>query len=248
MKSRFLRACFFLSLVLCWEWIVRRWDVPRYLVPRPSQVLEDLWSDRSLLGEHLLFTLQEWSIGLILSVALGLGIALLCFWWKAFRFLFEPFLVISQSTPYLVFAPLLLLWLGLGILPKVVLIILTCSFPIALSVTEGLIRAKEEYGLIVRMLRMNALSALFHVYFPAALGDFFSALKISVSYAFVSAVLAELIGSEAGLGVFITRAQSAYQTSRVLGAVVIVVCISLVSTAIVDMLRKKVIFWNVVKR
>lgn len=238
----------FVTLVLLWEGAVRVFALPEYLVPTPQAVLEALVSDGSLLWQHFLYTASEWLLGLVLGVALAVLIALSCFYSSSMRRLLRPLLVVSQSVPYLVFAPLLLLWLGLGLTPKVVLVVLTCVFPVALNFEEGLSDARSEYSLLVRMLRFSKLTALIHIYLPAALPQFFSGLKVTTTYAFVAAVLAELIGSEAGLGVYISRAQSSYRPDRVLAAVLLVVAISIVSNAVVARIQKRAVFWPVVRK
>lgn len=226
------------------ELLLRTFAVPDYLVPKPSQVLTVLRDDFSLLMEHFWYTSAEWAIGLILSVLFALILAVLCFFSSALEKLVHPILVISQSVPYLVFAPVLLIWLGLGMAPKVVLIVLTCVFPIASGVLDGLRAAKQEYAVVVAMLRFSPLKAFANVYFPASLSYFFTGLRMSVTYAFVSAVLAELIGSEKGLGVYIIRAQNSYRIDKVLAAVLIVVAASLVTAALTARLQHKIVFWK----
>ena len=122
--------------------------------------------------------------------------------------------------------------------------VLTCVFPIALVWLDDLLRARVEYEPVCAMLKMNPVRAFFGVWVPASLPGFFAGLKVSASYAVVSATLAELIGSEEGLGVYIIRAQSTYRTDRVMAAVAVVVVASLLSTALVEGLRGRVVFWQ----
>ena len=236
------------ALAIALEVGLEKFAVPDYLLPRPSQVLLVFKTDAALLTSQTLFTLLEWALGLIVSLLVALPLAYITFRsvWAA-RVL-HPFVVVSQSVPYLCFAPLLLIWLGIGMAPKVVLVVLTCAFPIALLTEQGLSAAREEYELVVAMLQMPPRKAFFEVYFPAALPSFFSGLRISATYAFVSAVIAELIGSEKGLGVYLLRAQNSYRTDRVVAGVVIIVVVSLVVTWCVDRARNKIVFWNKARR
>jgi putative hydroxymethylpyrimidine transport system permease protein len=246
MIHRFL--IFILILTLGLEVFLRISGTPAYLIPRPAAVLEALFTDRQILLDQFLITLQEWLIGLSLSIVIGIFLALLCFFSPFARSILNPFLVASQSVPYLAFAPLLLLWFGLGMLPKIILVMLTCIFPIALNFEADLQRGREEYSLVTAMLKLPMVKALLHVYIPYALPGFFSGLKISASYAFVGAVLAELIGSESGLGVYIARSQSTYRPDRMVAAILLVVLFSVSGAILVDALRNRIIFWNRAKK
>ena len=244
--SKRLVSLFFaiVCLPLLWQWAVNYFAPPSYLLPSPLQVLQTLISDRNQILMQSVSTFLEWIIGLLLSILIGFVTALILFLSAAIRNILEPVLILSQSVPYLVFAPLLLLWLGLGILPKIVLVTLSCAFPIALVLEKGLTAAKNEYELLVTMLKLPWHSALLHVYLPAAAPDFFAGLRIAVSYAFVSCVLAEFMGSESGLGVYLTRAQSSYRADKVIAASILIVIITLASVSIVDFIKNKVVFWS----
>lgn len=236
------------AFVVIWQLIVMWCQIPDYLIPSPLRIAAVFTHDSAILLEHLKFTIVEWLIGNGLSVFLGFFLALLCYFSQWMKKLIRPFLVVSQSVPYLVFAPLLLLWLGLGFAPKVVLIVLNCAFPIALFLEEGLHSAKQEFRLVSKMLGFSRMQSLWHIDLPYSLPYFFSGLRISAIYAFVSAVLAELIGSEGGIGIYIIRAQSAYRTDRVLAAVLLVVLLSLASAWGVERLRKGFVFWQVARK
>lgn len=232
-------------LIALWHEVVTLFHVPDYILPLPSTVLAAFLQDLPVLQKHFLETLKEWAIGLGLSVLFALLISLAAFTNQKFESYTRRFLVISQAVPYLTIAPLLLLWLGLGAAPKIVLILLTCCFPIAQLTLNGLQTAREQYSVLATILRFQPTRALAKLYAPAALPSFLEGLRISVTYAFVSTVLAELIGSEAGLGVYLSRAQSAYRTDRVLTVVFIIVFFSLLGTWLVNALSKKILFWKV---
>ncbi len=231
------------AVLLVWEGAVRIFELPRYLLPSPVDVARILVNDAALLGRQGLVTAQEWALGLALSIVAAFALCGACYASRCVRNSVRPLLVASQAVPYLTFAPLLLLWLGLGMTPKVVLVLLTCSFPIAAVWLDALLDARKEYEAVCAMLKMSRVRAFFAVSLPASLQGFFSGLKVSVSYAVVSATMAELIGSEAGLGVYIIRAQSTYRTDRVMAAVFVVVVASLLSTWLVEILRRRVVFW-----
>jgi putative hydroxymethylpyrimidine transport system permease protein len=226
------------------EYLLKIFEVENYLFPLPSATFKALIYDSKILFENFKFTIVEWLIGLALSVFFGIFLAVICFQFKVAKKIIEPLLLVSQSIPYLTFAPLLLLWFGLGKTPKVILIVLTCAFPIALMGLQSLEKVKKEYSLLEKILKLKISQRYFHIYFKGSLSGFFGGLKISVSYAFVSAVLSELIGSEAGLGVYLLRAQTSYRVDKVMACVLVIVVFSLLSTWIVDFLQKKVVFWE----
>lgn len=238
----------FLFAIFLFEILLKRLEVPAYLFPLPSQIALVYLSDWKILLENLLITGTEWAAGMGLSIIVGFLISFLTFHISLARKFFAPFLIISQSVPYLIFAPLLMIWLGLGMGPKVVLVLLTCTFPIALVLQNDLATARKEYGLVVQMLHLRPMKAFFHVYFPYSLSGFFNALKISASYSFVAAVLAELIGSEAGLGIYLLRSQSSYRTDKVMAAVIVIVLISVFFAKGIDFLKNRIVFWHQSKR
>lgn len=223
-------------------------QVPSYLFPLPTDILKVFWTDWQFLFDALLITSFEWIVGIICAIFLGVGVAILSARFVILNKIFSPLLLISQSVPYLVFVPLLLLWFGLGFSSKIILVVLTCMFPIALVLKNDLTSAKKEYEVIVKILHLSPLRALYHVYFPASLSGFFNALKVSVSYAFGSTVVAELMGGEGGLGIFLLRAQYTYRIDRVIAVAVLVVIISLLSSAFVNWCASKIVFWNKAKK
>ena len=236
------------AFIILWEALVRTLQIPDYLVPGVWQVARVFFEDAATLFSQTAYTFVEWIVGVCLSILIGVAVALACFRWRRVRDTFGPILIVSQSVPYLAFAPLLLIWLGLGMTPKIVLVVLSCAFPVALALDEGLQKSRAEFHVVVSMMKLKWSRALRHVYFPAAMPQLFTGLKISASYAFVSTVMAELIGSESGLGIYLTRAQASYRTDRVVAAVVVIVVISIMTTYVVDQVKLRVVFWDSVRK
>lgn len=238
------RLVYTAAVIFIWSVAVKYLQIPEYILPAPQTVAATFAQDMPILAGHFNETFKHWSIGLAASVVVALLISLAAFQSRRLETCVDRFLVVSQAVPYLTIAPLLLLWLGLGAAPKIVLILLTCTFPIAQLTLSGLHSARGEYSVLATILRFNPRQALIKLYTPAALPDFMEGVRISVTYAFVSAVLAELIGSESGLGVYLSRAQSAYRTDRVLTVVLIIVFFSLFCTWLVNTVSRKLIFWK----
>jgi putative hydroxymethylpyrimidine transport system permease protein len=231
-------------LFLFWHFIVLIFRPADYVLPSPASVLATFVTDLPILAEQSAVTLVEWLVGLSISVLASITFAVVCFYVPRLESMITPLLTLSQSIPTLALAPLLLIWFGIGMTPKIILVVVGCFFPIAFALLSGLQQAKKQYSLIVQMFKIPNQKALTQIYAPAALPQLFIGLRVSASYAFVAAVMVELIGSEKGLGIYLIRAQSSYRTEAVIAVVLIMVMVSMLSTLVLDLLEKRFIFWQ----
>jgi ABC-type nitrate/sulfonate/bicarbonate transport system permease component len=181
---------------------------------------------RALLPAHIATTLTEALGGLALAVAVAVPVAALVASFGPARRAILPILVISQNIPMIVLAPLLVVWFGFGITPKLLVVALIGFFPIAVSTTDGLLNADRELIDLIRGMGVSRGRVLRTVLIPSAVPSFFAGLKISATYAVLAAVIGEWVGASSGLGLFITRAQTTFRTDRVLVAVVVIALIS----------------------
>ena len=214
------------------------------MLPSPGKVLAALWNEAPRLWENALVSLQEAFIGLFLSIAAAFLLAILM---DRFRFLYQalyPVLVITQTIPVIAIAPLLVLWLGYGVLPKIVLIFITCFFPLVVGVLSGF--ASVDWDVLRLMSSMGATrrQILFQVKLPSSLESFFAGLRISAVYSIVGAVIAEWLGGEAGLGVYMTRVRSAYAFDKMFAVIFLISVLSLLLMKLVDFLQKKMMPWK----
>ena len=155
-----------------------------------------------------------------------------------------PYLIVSQTIPTVAIAPILVLWLGYGMLPKVVLVILTTLFPIVINILEGFSSVDKDAVNLLGLMGANYWQILYHVKLPASLSFFFSGLKISVSYAFVGSVIAEWLGGFEGLGVYMIRAKNAFSYSNMFAAIVVISAVSLLLLGIVSLVERWVTPWQ----
>src|SRR5436190_8956 len=169
------------------------------VLPAPSRVATALWDTRDVLQGHIVTTVTETALGVLLGAALGVTLAILVASSGLARRTVEPLLVASQTIPLIVLAPLLVLWFGFGMTPKVVVVVLIVFFPVAISTASGLASADSEQLDLVRSLGAGRLQELRLVRVPAALPSLFSGLRISSTYAVAGATLGVLIGGRAGL-------------------------------------------------
>ena len=226
-------------IIALWQGLLSFKIVDAFLLPSPYSVLKAVINDAQILLNHSVYTVSEGLIGLLLSVILAYIIAIIMD-----RFLFinksvYPLLVISQTVPMIAIAPLLVLWLGYGALSKIVLVMLTCFFPLTVSILEGFKSADPDSVNLLKAMGADKNQIFYHIKLPESLSHFFSGLKISVSYSIVSAVISEWIGGTVGLGVYMTRVKKTYAFDKMFGVVIIIVVISVILIELVKLLEKK---------
>lgn len=234
----------FLFLLMAWECIARFGVVPDFMLPAPTTIFSAALSDRVILWEHLKVTLSEAAIGLSLGTLAGVFFAVLMDLSDKIKKALYPLIVLSQTIPTVAVAPLLVLWFGYGILPKVLLVALTTFFPIAVGVFEGFKSVREEYLNLFKSMGASRLKIYSLLKFPFAVPYFFAGLKISVSYAIVGAVISEWLGGFSGLGVYMTRVRKAYAFDRMFAVIFIISIISLLCMGLVSIVRKVIVKWE----
>ncbi len=229
------------AVVLLWLVLSEGGIVPAYMLPSPVEVVKAFFSDLEILFTHALVTVQEALYGLLLGTAIGFVIAVLMdrfdFLYKAFY----PLLVISQTIPTIAIAPLLVLWMGFSMAPKITLVVLTTFFPITVSLLDGFKSADKDEINLIRSMGGGRFQVFRHVKLPAAAEQFFSGLKVSASYSIVGAVISEWLGGFEGLGVYMTRVKKAYAFDKMFAVIILISALSLLLMALIGMLRNFVL-------
>ena len=237
-------ALFLVVVVALWEWTVRARDVADYLMPPPSQLWTAFLDQRGVLPAHIQTTLSEALLGLFFAIVLGVGLAALIASLPLARRVLYPVLVVSQNIPVLVLAPLLAVWFGFGLMPKVLIVVLIGFFPIAVNTAEGLMNADREMISLVRSMGASRWQVLRAVLVPSAVPSFFAGLQIGAAYAVIGAVIAEWMGASSGLGLFITRSQRAFRTDQMFMAVVVISLVSIALFVSVQLLARIAMPWR----
>ena len=173
------------TLLVVWELLVDLGVVPNFLLPTPVQVVAALVEDAPLIAGHCVVTLGEAAAGLALGVALGFVFAVLMDRFETFYLAFEPLMTVSQTIPTVAIAPLLVLWLGYGALPKIVLVVLSTFFPITVSLVSGFRSVDPDAIDLMRTMNASRWQIFWYAKLPAAADQFFSGLRISATYAIV---------------------------------------------------------------
>ncbi len=231
-------------ILFCWEMVVRLFSISKWILPAPTRIFTALYEQHELLFAHSLRTLYEAIIGLILSSITGLVMGGIIFHYKILKKIVYPFLVISQTVPIVVLIPLLVIWLGYGVMPKLIIVILACFFPVAVNTVDGLAAADREKIHLLRSMGATRWKIFKLIRIPSALPMIMSGLRIAATYAVMAAVVAEWMGSDMGLGVYIVRSSNSYLTERVFGGIILVSFLSILFFQLINLLEKKIIYWK----
>jgi putative hydroxymethylpyrimidine transport system permease protein len=215
-----------------------------FLVPSPAEITEALWESRSLLAENAWVTLQEILLGFLCALAAGIGFAVLLHLSETLRHAVYPLIVASQTIPIIVVAPILVVWFGYGIGPKLAIVALICFFPIAVNTLDGLRSVDPEATKMMRTLDASRRQLLWRVEAPTALPFAFSGARIAIAVAVIGAVFGEWVGSDSGLGHLILQDNAQLETARMFAAVVVLAAIAIVLYGLLALAERRIVTWR----
>ncbi|MBC2575704.1 ABC transporter permease [Peptostreptococcus canis] len=231
----------FFSIILIWQIFVSYFKIPSYILPSPMDIYKEFLYDWEILMFHSKVTLLETVLGLGISVLVALIIGTMMDFIPILKKAFYPIMYVTQMIPTITIAPLLVIWFGFGIKSKVLLVILTCFFPMLINFTDGLDSIDRDFLNLFRVMRASKWKTFIHLKFPMSLNKFFTGLKISSTYAFIAATVAEWLGGSNGLGVYMVRAKSSYALDKVFACTILVVIFSLIFVGIISFLKKYIV-------
>jgi len=209
-----------IGTLAAWEIVARAFAIPTFLLPAPSAIVASLVEHTGLLLKHGWVTTVEIVLGYLLSIVVGVPLALAIFMSPAFSRSVLPLLVSSQAMPKVAVAPLLLVWFGFGLLPKVLIAFLIAFFPIVISMAVGLASIEPEKIYLARSMGLGAAATFFKIRLPSALPSIFGGLKISITLAVVGAVVGEFVGGDAGLGYLLMVANGNIDTPLLFAGII----------------------------
>jgi ABC-type nitrate/sulfonate/bicarbonate transport system permease component len=224
------------GILILWEALVRFCDVPNYVLPAPSAMFAAFVRDAPTLLHHSTVTLQETVAGILIAVAVAVLTAILMDAFGKFREAVYPLLVVSQTIPIIVLAPLFIIYLGFGAAPKILTVVLMCYFPIAVNFLDGMRQTDIRLINLVRSFGGSPFQIYTSVKLPMALPSFFSGLKVAATYSITGAVVGEWLSSDSGLGYYLLRVKNGYQLDRVFATILTIVLLSLLMNGIVRLL------------
>jgi putative hydroxymethylpyrimidine transport system permease protein len=231
------------ALIGGWELLARLGGVENYLLPAPSEVASALWRDRDLLAPDTWVTAREILLGFALALVAGVAIALALHLSPVLRRALYPLVIASQAVPVVVIAPILVIWFGFGITPKLVVIALICFFPIVVNTLDGLQGVDRDQVKLLRTLGASRLDLLRRLELPGALPFLFSGAKVAVAVAVIGAVFGELVGSDAGLGHAIQVGTAQLETARVFAAVLILSAMAIALFGLIALVERRAVPW-----
>jgi putative hydroxymethylpyrimidine transport system permease protein len=239
-----LAVLFVLVMIGLWEAYVRVFHVPKYLFASPSQIAVSFKNDwSSILWPATWISSREVLVGFAISVVFGVGIAVLLHMFGPLRRAVYPLLISSQTIPVVVIAPILVILLGFGILPKLVIVALICFFPIVVNGLDGLRSVDDDFIRMMKTLDASRWAIFKRIEFPAALPSIFSGMRIAATFAAIGAVFGEYAGASGGLGYVIQEATPNLQTARIFAAIMILTLIALLLFGLVSLLERVLVPW-----
>jgi putative hydroxymethylpyrimidine transport system permease protein len=227
-----------------WEALVRLGGVDELILPAPTQVLDSLWTDRSILAPDLATTTWEVLLGLAVAIAAGAVLGVAMHVSPRARRALRPLVIGSQAVPVPVIAPLVILVLGFGTAPKVLLVALVCFFPVAINLYDGLRDTDADARKLLRSLDATRWQTLRMLELPSALPATFTGVKIAAAVAVIGAVFAEWAGSDAGLGHALLTANGQLATARAFAATVLLFLLAVVLYGAFALLERRVVDWT----
>jgi ABC-type nitrate/sulfonate/bicarbonate transport system permease component len=219
-------------------------NIEPFLVPSPAEVGSALWDSRSLLLENAWVTLREILLGLLAGILLGIGLSILMRFSRTLRDAVYPLTVALQAVPIVVIAPILVIWFGYGIWPKVIIVALACFFPITVTTLDGLRSVDPEAVKMMRTLDASRGQIFTRVEAPSALPSFFSGAKVAVAIAPIVALFAELAGSNSGLMRLIVEDNNNFHEARVFAAAVVLAVIGVLLVGLTALAQRLVVTWR----
>lgn len=233
-----------LVILVVWQAVCALGIVPGYMLPSPVQVAKAFVSEFPLLMENSRVTLLEAGIGLFFGVVIGFAMAVLMDWFEGLYKALYPLVVLTQTIPTVAIAPLLVLWFGYEMLPKIVLIVITTFFPITVGVLDGFRSADKDTMNLLRSMGADRVQIFRYIKLPGAMSQFFASLRISAAYSVVGAVISEWLGGFSGLGVYMTRVKKAFSFDKMFAVIFLISFISLLLMKLVDFLQVKCMPWE----
>ena len=234
------------AFILLWWGLVAVFNVPAYLVPSPGELADKAWflaTEAGLLS-HIPVTLVEIVAGFAIGVVAGVATAVLFTRLPAVEVVLNPLIIFVQTAPKIAIAPLLLLWLGLGATPKIVLVAIVVFFPVLSNMLSALRSIDPNLLALARILRMGPVARFRRIELPQSLPLLFTGMKVGVTLAVTAAVIGELMGARAGLGYLLSLGQETADVGLVLVAVILLSLIGYALYLLLGIAERRLLGWH----
>ena len=247
MKKIFLiipSLIFFISLLLLWEIIVDIFHINPLIIHSHSAIISAYFNHASILFPLIFQTLIETVAGLLSAIILGSVVAIIIRLSSLFKITVYPLLIVSQTIPIIALAPLLLIWFGFTILPKIIIVTLVCFFPITIAFADGMEKINPQFIKLLQSMGATRFQILMQAEIPDALPSFFSGLRIAAAYSVTGAIVGEYVGGYQGLGIYMQNAAHSYATTLVFVTIVIASLLSIILFGVVSLIEYIFIPWH----
>lgn len=241
LQKRILPVGVMLCLLVFWELIVKLGNIPLYILPAPSKVVKTFFQELPILFQHGGATILEAFIGIFIALFLGIFLGILMDAFSLIKNCIYPILVITQTIPVIVLAPIFIIYLGFGLAPKILTVVLMCFFPIVVNFSDGMAELDKNYINLVKSYGAKKYQLYTLVKLPAALPSLFSGLRVAATYSISGAVVGEWIASQKGLGYYMLKVKNGYMLDKVFSCVIVIILLSLLMNGIVSIIQKKFI-------
>jgi NitT/TauT family transport system permease protein len=235
---------FTLATLLVWEFVSQIFEIPTYLLPPPSDIASTLVADWSIISANLWPTLLEVIMGYALSIVIGVPLATVIVCSPLAERVLYPPMVASQAIPKVAIAPLFIVWMGYGLMPKIWIAFLIAFFPIVIDTIVGLRSTQPAMLQLGRSMGAGPITLFLKVRLPHALPNLFGGLKVAITLSMVGAITGEFVGSQRGLGYLLTSASGNMDTALVFAVLVTISVAATVLFVLVEMTEKFVIPWH----
>ena len=242
-----LRLLLILTVLAAWEALVRLFDIPAFILPRPTNVFLALYRGTvsTMYIEHLRVTLLETLIGFAVGSGLALALGTIVALSRRTEYFLYPFIVMFQAMPTVALAPIIIVWFGLGLTSKVVTAALVAFFPLLVNTIVGLRSADEDRVSLMRSLAASRWQIFWMLQLPNAMPYIFAGLEIAMIFSLLGAIVAELVGAESGLGMLIQSMNFTMDVAGQFSVLLILSAVGLALNGIVTAIRRRVLFWDV---
>jgi ABC-type nitrate/sulfonate/bicarbonate transport system permease component len=237
-------AMLLVTLMLGWEIAVRVNDTPKWMLPPPSAIVESFRTDWRLLLEHTWVTLIEVILGFGIALAAGISVGVAIDSSAILRRAIYPLIIASQTIPMVALAPLMLIWFGYGLIPKILITALIGFFPIAVNTVDGLRSGDREMLALLRSMGSSGWQRFRMVRVPAAMPSIFSGARIAITFCVIGAIFGELVGASRGLGYLMERSAAQFQTSRVFACIVILALMGIGLFSLIALIERIALPWR----
>jgi NitT/TauT family transport system permease protein len=242
--DRLAAPAVYLVLVVAWEVGTRQLRVPGWILPAPSAIAASAWDWAPELGANALVTLRETLVGFLLALILSVPLAVAIAFAPAVRRVLYPILLGLQSVPKVALAPLVILWLGIGEWPKIVIVVLVCFFPILVNVVAGFEAAPRTMLDLMRSLGATQIATFRRLRLPVALPHLFTGCKVAITFAVIGSVIGEFVAAQDGLGYIILTSTAQSQTPLAFAAIILLTFLSVVLFHGIEVIERRMIDWT----